>query len=56
VAVLSGASTVELTVTGGIAAGSIVPTSAGEVRIRRVFSPEAGRFVAELDRSDPGAA
>ena len=54
-AVLSGASTVELTVRGGIAAGSIVPTSAGEVCVRRVFSPEAGRFVAELDRRDPGA-
>lgn len=55
-AVLSGASRVELDARGGIAAGSIVPTSAGEVRVRRVFSPEAGRFVAELDRSDPGAA
>ena len=55
-AVLNGATTVDLAARGGIAAGSIVPTSVGEVRVRRVYSPEAGRVVVELDRGDPRSA
>jgi len=49
----SGATDVELADRGGLAAGSIV-SAAGDVRVRRVFSPEAGRIVAELDRCAPG--
>jgi hypothetical protein len=51
-ALSSGADRVELPGRGGLAAGSIVPTSAGMVRVRRVFSPEDGRVVAELDRPE----
>lgn len=53
-AVDHGETQIELSDREGLAAGSVVPEPAGEIRVRRVFSPEDGRFIVELDEGDGG--
>ena len=48
-AVGRGTPSVELSDRGRLAAGSVVATVGGRVRVRRVFSPEDDHVVAELD-------